>query len=402
LKKSLAYINAPATSSAVAKSKQAAIVLTLAALTLAPALCQEPPRSGKKYDIEFTNMVDSTKGFAAFESFPAINNHGDVAFTANQNGVGPGVFRVREPLEQVTAIASALDGLTFFADSVAVNSSGVVAFAATTSTNSLAIFKGDGKSRTLIADSTVNGLVKLGLGAPSINAAGTVAFSALLAQHGSPGAVFTGTGGPLRTVASTDGGSFTSFENVAINDAGTVVFPANLKDGTIGVFTFSDALAGIVDTKSHPEIDFFGDPVINNSGTIADDTGLLPFDAPEIFTATARGFTPRNNPANPSFKALEHPSLNNRNAIAFSAIPSFLGDTSPTGIFLEVSGGQSLIPVVRPGDKLFGSTVDHVDLGRFALNDRFQMAFSYTLTDGRSGIAIASFNGEKEGEDQSR
>ena len=50
-------------------------------------------------------------------------------------------------------------------------------------------------------------------------------------------------------------------------------------------------------------------------------------------------------------------------------------------------------------DKLFGSTVDHVDLGRFALNDRFQMAFSYTLMDGRSGIAIASFNGEKEGDE---
>ena len=66
------------------------------------------------------------------------------------------------------------------------------------------------------------------------------------------------------------------------------------------------------------------------------------------------------------------------------------------GIFLEVSGGESLIPVIRPGDRLFGSTVDHVDLGRFALNDRFQMAFSYALTDGRSGIAIASFNGERE------
>ena len=43
-----------------------------------------------------------------------------------------------------------------------------------------------------------------------------------------------------------------------------------------------------------------------------------------------------------------------------------------------------------------------VDLGRFALNDRFQMAFSYTLTDGRSGVAIAAFNGEREQEDDSR
>jgi hypothetical protein len=33
------------------------------------------------------------------------------------------------------------------------------------------------------------------------------------------------------------------------------------------------------------------------------------------------------------------------------------------------------------------------------LNDRFQMAFSYILADGRSGVAIASFDGEAEGED---
>ena len=38
--------------------------------------------------------------------------------------------------------------------------------------------------------------------------------------------------------------------------------------------------------------------------------------------------------------------------------------------------------------------VDDEPLIRFALNDRFQMVFSYALTDGRSGLAIASFDGE--------
>jgi hypothetical protein len=54
--------------------------------------------------------------------------------------------------------------------------------------------------------------------------------------------------------------------------------------------------------------------------------------------------------------------------------------------------------VIKPGDKLVGSTVNRLDLGRFAVNDRFQMVFSYTLADGRSGIAIASFDGEREGD----
>ena len=34
---------------------------------------------------------------------------------------------------------------------------------------------------------------------------------------------------------------------------------------------------------------------------------------------------------------------------------------------------EPLMPAIRPGDNLFGSTVDRVDPGRFALNDRFQM-----------------------------
>ncbi len=381
--------------------KPAAIALTLAVLTIAPAFSQEHPGSDKKYEIEFTNLADTTKGFASFGSFPAINNHGGVAFTAVRNDVGAGIFLIREPMGNATTIASVADGLTFFADSVAVNPAGVVAFAATTAANSLAIFKSDGTSRTLIADSVANGLLKIGLGAPSINAAGTVAFSSVLAQRGSPTAVFTGNGGPLRTVLSTGASGFTSFQNVAINDAGTVVFPASLSDGSIGVFTASNTIVDIVDTNRHPEIESFGDPAINNAGTVADFASVLPLNAPEVFTANARGITPRNNPANPPFKNVEHPSLNNRNAVAFSAILSFAGDTSPTGIFLEVSGGQSLIPVVRPGDKLFGSTVDHVDLGRFALNDRFQMVFSYTLTDGRSGVAIAAFDGESERDDES-
>jgi hypothetical protein len=111
-----------------------------------------------------------------------------------------------------------------------------------------------------------------------------------------------------------------------------------------------------------------------------------------------RGITPRNDPSDPPFTDSEHPSLNNHGAVAFFALPAVSGTGSPTGIFLEVSGGQSLIPVIKPGDKLFGSTVNRVDLGRFALNDRFQMVFSYTLTNGQSGIAIASFDGEREGD----
>src|SRR5205085_416290 len=121
----------------------------------------------------------------------------------------------------------------------------------------------------------------------------------------------------------------------------------------------------------------------------------------QILTGNARGVTRRNDPANPAFTNSEHPSINNHGAVAFYALPS-VGPGDPTGIFLEVSGGQKLIPVIRPGDKLFGSTAISVDLGRFALNDRTELAFQYKLQDGRSGIAIAAFHGETEEDDTQR
>ena len=57
--------------------------------------------------------------------------------------------------------------------------------------------------------------------------------------------------------------------------------------------------------------------------------------------------------------------------------------------------------VIGAGDALFGSTVTGLDLGRFALNDRDQLAFHYDLQDGRSGVAIVSLHGEKEEERES-
>jgi hypothetical protein len=339
-------------------------------------------------------VTDSTGDFSAFGTFPAINNHGEVAFTAVKNGT-PGVFRSREGMEQFVTIASTKDALNSFGADLSLNPSGMVAFGASTASNSRAIFKGDGKSLTVIVDATAAGFVGRVLGSPSINASGTVAFSAVFAQRGLPAGIFTGNGGPLTALAATSPSGFSSFQNVAINASGKVVFEANLVDGSRGIFTVSGArLEKIVDSNAHPEIDILSDPMINDPGTVADVAFVLPFDAPEAFTVRNGGFTPRNDPVNAPFLNTDHPSLNNSGAIAFAAIP-LISATDPTGIFLGVSGGESLIPVIRPGDALFGSTVTRVDLGRFALNDRFQMAFAYTLSDGRSGIAIASFHGER-------
>src|SRR4051794_20157696 len=232
--------------------RQTQSVFAIAVLTCAAALCQ--PKPEPKYAIEFTSVTDSTGEFNAFGAFPAINNHGEVAFTALKSG-SPGVFRSREALQQSVTIASAKDNLNSFGADVSINSSGMVAFGASTASNSRVLMKGDGKSLTSIVDSTVSGFIGRFLGSPSINASGTVAFSAVFAQRGLPAGIFTGNGGPLTAVAATSPTGFSSFQNAAINASGKVAFEGNLVDGSKGIFVVSGgSLEKIVDTNAHPEI----------------------------------------------------------------------------------------------------------------------------------------------------
>src|SRR3954469_15460686 len=99
--------------------------LALAVLILPPAFSQGQSKSSKEHAFEFTQVVDTTKGFSAFGEFPAINNHGEVAFTANRTGHGQGLFRAREEFERLTTIESTSGDLVLIGDDVAINADGV-------------------------------------------------------------------------------------------------------------------------------------------------------------------------------------------------------------------------------------------------------------------------------------
>jgi hypothetical protein len=370
----------------------------LALLTALPAFSQRPAQPAHKYIIGFTKVADDTQGFKSFGQFPTINNDGQVAFSAASRDLQEGVFRSRAAGAEMTPIATTANNLSFFTTDIAINASGVVAFNATTASGSRAVFKGDGISRTMIADSAANRLLKIGVGSPSINASGVVAFFSVRAEPGFPSSIFTGTGGPLTTVLASSATGFTGFGNVAINESGTIAFRGLLNDGGEGLFAFRGGPIGIVDTTQHPEFFGFGDPVINNAGTVA-DVAALAVQGIEMVSGDGRGFVARtDHDGNSRFANAEHPSINNHGAIAFFAFSGDPATDMPAGIYLEVSRGHSVLPVIRPGDTLFGSTVVDVRLGRFALNEGFQMAFSYTLADGHTGVAIASYGGESEAE----
>lgn len=380
-------------------SLAALLVLTLFA---AQAFAETPQTTR----IKFVNVADSTQGLVGFSQFPAINNRGAVAFVARQNGGDQEVIKwERRDLRTIASTSGT--NFTSFADDVAINAAGIVAFHAGLNTGGRAtgIFTSDGFTTKTIVNSTAQGLSGLGFGSPSINAAGTVAFFAPRIGVRSS-IIFTGDGGALTPVLDTLNSNFGAFGNVAINASGEIVFRGILKDRNEGIFIITPnrnetndgqpagpaSVIDVVDTVNSPDFFGFGDPVINDSGLAADFGGGA--TRVEVLSGNSGGITARTDPTSTFFVDIEHPSINNRGAVAFSVIE----ESGAEGIFVELTGGASPVAVLQTGDPLFGSTVIGVSVGRFAFNDHFRVVFEYELADGRSGIAIASLHGDKDGQ----
>jgi len=349
-------------------------------------------------NFHFRNVVDNRQTLSGFNSFPAINDSGAVVFTASEAGVGQGVFKWKNGA--VTRIASSGAGvLSGFGNAPVIDAHGRVAFDADVSTGGRSIFLQDDTSSKTIVNTQEQGLIARFLGAPSINREGTVAFFGARTGFTSQ-AIFAGDGGPLRVVVDTANSDFTGFQNAAINSTGKVVFIGDRLDGSEGMFIADSrnvASPGsraqpidVVDTNN-PDFIGFGDPVINYFGIVADEA-FRSDGSVEILSGTQHRVTARTDVANPVFTEFEHPSINDEGAVAFFAVKS----SGVQGIYMEVTGGASPVPVVQTGDTLFGSTVTFVDLGRFALNVRFQAVFAYELADGRTGIAIASLGADRD------
>ena len=360
-----------------------------------PAFADNP----KDRHLEFVNIADSAQGFSDFSQFPAINSQGSIAFVATQ-GLDQKVFRWdRRNLNPIASTATA--PFTFFTDDVVINEAGTVGFRAGLNTGLRAegIFTSDGLTTRTIVDSAQQGFPGFGIGTPSINASGTVAFQAFRSGFRS-NAIFTGNGGSITPVLDTLTSNFLTFGAVAINASGEIVFEGVQKDRSEGIFllrpnrqgeeTSGTGSASVIDVIDTNNSDFFqfGDPVINEPGITADfaagGTKL------EVFSGNGSSITARSDPASTLFIDVEHPSINNRGAIAFSTLAA----DGSQGIFVELTGGASLVPVLQSGDPLFGSTVTALSVGRFAFNDHLQLAFQYELADGRSGIAVASLESD--------
>src|SRR6478752_4772514 len=93
------------------------------------SLGQDKTRS----DFKFVNVADTTQGFTSFATFPAINDHGVVAFEAGGPGTDEGIYRWKDgSLLQIAK--SSPGGLSLFGGDPAINAGGTIVYEANLAT----------------------------------------------------------------------------------------------------------------------------------------------------------------------------------------------------------------------------------------------------------------------------
>jgi hypothetical protein len=232
-----------------------------------------------------TTIADTSGSFQSFganATIPAINDAGQTAFIATQDGgAGSGIFRSTGGLP--TTIAHSTAQFQFFGSAPSINNSGVVAFSATLDNATIGIFTGSGGPTATYVDST-GGFQSFG--SPAINDAGTVAFLGVLDGANGVG-IFTGPNTILHKVIKTgdalDDSTVTgilSFLRIGINEHGQIAFAVVLMDGRQGIFRAdpdfdNDDVADVIDNC--PDMDNPGQEDADGDG-IGDDCDACPND----------------------------------------------------------------------------------------------------------------------------
>jgi len=365
-------------------SRRGARRLTLVAVVCPVVAGLALPAMAANYT--FTNIADSTGEWRQFD-IPSINSGGTVAFSARIATPGPpdGMFTgTGGPLTTIADDSGPLGAIGHSGSLSSINPGGTVAFRAVRDGDAGewtgGIFTGSGGPITTVAHVSGQFSSFRGLGfLPAINTGGTVAFHATLDAGGE--GIFTGSGGPTSTIADSSG-PFSTFVNFpSINTGGTVAFFARLDAGGNGIFIGSGGPTTTIADTSGPFSGFGGTPSINTGGTVAFDA-FLDTGARGIFTGSGGPITTIADNSGP-FSTFIRPWINNAGTVVFYA------DLAPSGHGIFTGDGGSTSKVIRTGDPLFGSTVAEVIIGGPSLNDNGDVAFRYFLANGVDGIAIA-------------
>jgi hypothetical protein len=328
----------------------------------------------------FTNIADTSGQFNLFQDNPiSINDNGIVAFRGILDDGNDGIYTGNgSTLTTIADRSGQFSGFEFGAPTI--NNSGLIVFKASLDNGSNGIYTSNGTTTTLIFQSTSSAPFFIG-GYPDLNENGAISFQA--ANFSAGQWIYRTSGGSLTTIAD-NAGILSGFSgDPVINDSGTVAFWALLDSGGQGIFigNGSGSFQTIADSSGYT---VYNPPSINNSGTVAftaiPNTGI---GKAGIYTSNGTTISTYIDPSSPFSVAGGKQSLNDNGNIAFLAnvgAPRY-------GIFI---GPDPIADkVIERGDTLFGSTVIDVQLWNRGLNNNGQLAFYASLADGRQVIVRA-------------
>jgi hypothetical protein len=346
----------------------------LADLQLVPSLAAQVPAS-----YTYTLIADGTS--CSNLGSPVLNNAGDVAFWAGPcvAPIGPGVVvRRGSGSGPLTDIYTFTAGSTFSVpDSIiSMNDGGTVAFPGSAGVGARqAILVGNGGPVSPVVDTAVHTQFGQVL-RPSINNSGAVAFMGVTGTVGYDTVAVAQSGGITRiagpgTPTPTTGGLTHAIEP-ALNNSGVVRFVGQAAGGP-GLFTGS---GGPLTTIA-----------LNSTSVFAgiNDLGRVAFVVNSASVRWGDGGPPMIVASSPTFQSFSgEASISNASVVAFHAQ---LG-SGPTGIFIGPNPATDT--VIRSGDVIPGvGTVANVSMSEEAINDAGQVAFTALIQAGTGTITRA-------------
>ncbi len=326
-------------------------------------------------DYTFVNIADTTGPLASFSN-PVINNAGLVAFRAQTDTNGRGIFA-----GDGGPVFTVSDEFPSMPGDLSINDAGQVAFVVGFASSSQAIYRADAGVLTLIAHhsgafTNVNNV--------SINNHGEVAFFGFM-DNGRRG-IYKGSGGAVTTIAEDGPGSaYSNLTNPSINDDGLVAFEGSITGGLEGVLAGDGGpVLTLADTNSvfdgfHPF-----KPSMNDHGDVAFHASL---DGPgeAIMLVSGGVATPVVDTNTSDLNFLGPPGLNNAGLMAFSASR----DNGQSGMYVMNPSGE-YHQLFRLGGPMFGSTISEWSfVGDCGINDAGDVVFTYRLFTGVRGVAVA-------------
>ena len=379
-------------------------LLVAASVTFAVLGLLAQPAFAQTYT--FTKVADSVRdGFDPFGfGCTSINGRGDVAFKAARTAPDgfntfDGIYRANANGTLSTIAEDPKEKrFDFLGNNPSMNDLGQVSFAAGLAGDDEAILRGNGKKLITIA-TTAKEFNFFGFDT-SVNDSGEVAFKAELdPEFDFDEGLFSGSGRKITTHhrASTDvslDGETVRFggndSRPSINGAGDIAFDETIQpDFDSGVFVGQE---GVFRTIAAPASDgrSFGEPTLNDGGTVAFETSFVDETTQEFVTAIVTGnggplTTVADTTGSFGSFGFRPPSINDAGDVAFLAT---LDDFQTTGIFVgpDAAGDR----VIATGDVLDGAIVSNLILCEEGLSGSGELAFVASF-DEPAGFRTAVF-----------